>query len=127
MSARQNFWIALALTLSPVAGWTQSCDMISYNIDDARSRLQRAARASDLDEGRDQARRAKSALEDASMSAMDCKCDMAHMEFDDAATRARRARDASDGREFVENLNRAIKSYNSALDAVRVCASGRRR
>jgi hypothetical protein len=101
--------------------------MLSYNVDDARSKLQRAARASDLDEARDQARRAKSALEDASLSAMDCKCDMAYMKFEDAATRTRRARDASDGREFVENLNRAIKSYNSALNAVRMCASERRR
>jgi hypothetical protein len=125
--SRPTSWIAIALALSPLAAWAQSCEMLSLNVDEARTALQRAARASDLDEGRDSARRAKSALEDASMSAMDCKCDMTYMEFDDAATRARRARDASDGREFVENLNRAIRSYNSALDAVRVCASDRRR
>ncbi len=127
MISRKSFWIASALALAPLAGWAQNCSMLSYNVDDARSRLQRAAKASDLDEGRDQARRAKSALEDASMSAMDCRCDMAHMEFDDAAARARRARDASDGQEFVEYLNRVIKSYNAALDAVRMCASERRR
>lgn len=101
--------------------------MLSYNVDDARSRLQSAARASDLDDGKDQARRAKSALEDASMSAMDCKCNTAYMEFDDASVRARRARDASDGQEFVDSLNRAIRAYNSALDAMRTCASQRRR
>ena len=92
MIPRQSTWIALALILTPAVGLTQSCDMLLYNIDDARSRLHRAAMAPDLDEGKDQARRAKSALEDASLSAMDCKCEMAYMEFTDAATRARRAR-----------------------------------
>ena len=101
--------------------------MLSSNIDDARSRLQRALNTSDLDEGKDQARRAKSALEDASMSAMDCKCNTAYMEFDDSSVRARRARDASDGQEFIDSLNRAVRSYNSALDAMRTCASQRRR
>ncbi len=123
----QTVWISIALALAPAIGWTQSCDMLSYNIDDAKSRLQRAARESSLEEGQDQARRAKSSLEDASMAAMDCKCDLAYADFDDAATRARRARDASDGQDFADNLNRAIKSYNSALNAVRVCASQRRR
>ena len=123
MNLCTRFSIALAFTLSPVACWSQTCSMLSYNIEDARTRLQRATKASDLDEGKDQARRAKSALEDASLSALDCKCTIAYSEFDDAATRARRARDASDGQEFADNLRRAIRSYNSALDAVRTCAS----
>ena len=123
MFPQQSIWFVLALTLTPAVGLTQSCNMLSSNIDDAKTRLQRAARASELDEGKDQARRAKSSLEDASLSAMDCKCNMAYMEFDDAATRARRARDASDGEEYVENLNRSIKSYNSALNELRICAS----
>lgn len=123
MFSRQVVLLALALVLTPVAGWAQSCDMLSYYVDDARSRLQLAARTSDLDEGKDQSRRAKNALEEASLSAMDCKCDLAYMEFNDAAVRARRARDASDKEEFIKNLNRAIRSYNSALDAVRMCVS----
>ena len=127
MIRRQSIWLSLALAFTPAVGWTQSCAMLSSNIDDARSRLQRALNTSDLDEGKDQARRAKSALEDASMSAMDCKCNTAYMEFDDSSVRARRARDASDGQEFIDSLNRAVRSYNSALDAMRTCASQRRR
>lgn len=127
MILTRNLWIAVALAAAPLAGLAQSCTMLSLNIDDARSRLQRAARATELDEGRDQARRAKSSLDDAAMSAMDCRCDMAYMEFDDAATNARRARDASDPEQFVYNLKRAITAYNTALTAVRQCISDRQR
>jgi hypothetical protein len=42
------------------------------------------------------------------------------MEFDGAATKARRARDASNADEFVDELNRAIRSYNSAIDFLRL-------
>lgn len=101
--------------------------MLSYHVEDARSRLQRAANASDLDDARDHARRARNSLDDASLYAMDCKCLMAQIEFDDAATRARRARDAYDGAEFADYLNRAIRSYNAGLQAIRTCASERRR
>jgi hypothetical protein len=57
---------------------------------------------------------------------MDCGCHMAYSEFDDAASRARRARDSSDSGELVDNLNRAIRYYNDALQALRICAAERR-
>lgn len=100
--------------------------MLSYAVDDARTKLRRAANETDLEDAKDYARRAKSALEDAAMAAMDCKCDMAYSEFDSAASRARRARDADDSEEFVDSLNRAIRSFNSALEALRDCARRRR-
>lgn len=80
-----------------------------------------------MEDGKIQAQRAKNALEDASASATGCMCNMAYTEFDDAATRARRARNASDEQEFVEYMNRTIKSYNSALNEVQICASQRGR
>src|SRR5262249_16783755 len=82
----------------PPTATASMCAMLSYSVDDARSKLRRAAKETELEEAKDQARRAKSALEGA---AMDCKCDLAYSEFDTAATRARRARDADDGDEFV--------------------------
>lgn len=118
--------IAAFCSMAPISGVAVTCNMLSYNVDDARSKLRRAANESTLEDAKDQARRAKSALEDAAQSAMDCKCDMAYSEFDDAAVRARRARDASDPDEFVDNLNRSIRSYNSALQALRLCAASRR-
>lgn len=99
--------------------------MLSDAIDDARGRLQRAARAGDLDEGRDLARRARNALDDAETAAMACRCEAAASEFSTASSRARRARDADDPNEFVDALNSSIRSFNEGLAEVRQCA-GRR-
>jgi vacuolar-type H+-ATPase subunit E/Vma4 len=98
-----------------------TCDMLSFNVDEARSKLKRATNETDLESAKDAARRAKNALEEAAYSARDCGCDTAAMEFDSAATKARRARDASNADEFVDELNRAIRSYNSAIDFLRLC------
>lgn len=100
--------------------------MLTYAVDDARTKLKRAANETDFEDAKDYARRARSALDDAAMAAMDCKCDMAYMEFDSAATRARRARDADDPEEFVDSLNRAIRSFNSAIEALRACGRTRK-
>ncbi|MGB7480433.1 MAG: hypothetical protein WA924_08905 [Burkholderiaceae bacterium] len=119
---------ALVLTLTVFAPFANAsnCSMLSYVVDDARTKLKRAANETDFEDAKDYARRAKSALDDASMAAMDCRCDMAQMEFDSAATRARRARDAEDPEEFVDSLNWAIRSFNSAIEALRTCSRGRR-
>ena len=98
-----------------------TCALLSYSVDDARSRLRRAANEDDLDNAKDHARRAKNALDDAAMAALDCQCTVAYSEFDDAARRARRARDADGAEDFADQLNRAIRSYNSAIQALRTC------
>ena len=86
--------LALVFALAAFApiSHASSCGMLSYSIDDARIKLSRAAKETDFESAKDYARRAKSALDDAAMAAMDCKCDMAYSEFDTAASRARRAR-----------------------------------
>jgi hypothetical protein len=101
-----------------------TCDMLIMNADDARTNLRRAANETDFDSAKDYARRAKNALEDAAMSAMDCRCSIAHIEFDTAASYARRARDADTAEEYSDALNRAIREFNSALSALRSCALG---
>lgn len=103
-----------------------SCSMLSSAVDDARTKLKRAAEETDLEDAKDYARRAKSALESAAMAAMDCKCDMAYMEFGTAASRSRRARDADDPEEFADSLNRAIRAFNSAIEALRTCPPEKR-
>ena len=112
------------VAFAPIAH-ASSCDMLSYSIDDARTKLKRAANETDFDSAKEHARRAKSALEAAAMAAMDCECVMAHSEFDTAASRARRARDADNVDEFVDSLNRSIRSFNSALEALRSCPRNR--
>ena len=118
--------LTLAFSLAPSSACATSCNMLSYSVDEARTELKRAANETDFESAKDYARRARSALDDAAMAAMDCKCDMAFMEFDTAASRARRARDADTVDELVDSLNRSIRSFNSALDALRFCASGTR-
>jgi len=100
--------------------------MLRFNVDDARTKLGRAANETDFEAAKDYARRAKNSLQGAAMSAMDCGCDMAVMEFDTAATHAKRARDADSPQEFIDSLNRAIRAFNSALDALRMCTTLRR-
>jgi hypothetical protein len=121
----QAMFILATLFMSSNA-LASNCSMLSYAIDDARTKLKRAANETDFEDAKDYARRARSALDDAAMAAMDCKCDMAYSEFDTAASRARRARDADTVEEFVDSLNRSIRSFNSALNALRACASARR-
>lgn len=100
--------------------------MLSYSVDDARTKLRRAANETDFESAKDYARRARGALDDAAMAAMDCRCNMVYSEFDTAASRARRARDADTVEELVDSLNRSIRSFNSALVALRACANARR-
>jgi hypothetical protein len=115
--------LIVAALLTASVGHASTCDMLSYAIDDAETQLRRATRSADLDDARSYARRAKSALEDASLAAMDCECVQAYSEFDAAATDARRARDAADADELIYELKRTIRSYNDGIDALQMCAA----
>jgi hypothetical protein len=100
-----------------------SCGSLKSNLDDARSQLVRASKSSGAKEGTPYARRAASALSDASGSAKGCGCSRAASDLDDAEAKARRAARANDdeGETYFDELNRAIRYYNSALDALRNC------
>lgn len=121
-------WIMAILTGSGISieAMAQACSNLSGSIDDARTQLSRARNSRTLSDAKDYARRAKSELEDAESAANDCNCPAAASDFDDSARHARRARDADSTREFSEELNRAIRDFNSALDSLRQCGrSGR--
>lgn len=115
--------ILVTLCLATSNVYAVTCDMLVMNVDDARTKLRRAANETDFEAAKDYARRAKRALDDSAMSAMDCKCSMAHMEFDTASSYARRARNADTADEFIASLNRAIRSFNAAINALRACAT----
>jgi hypothetical protein len=100
--------------------------MLSYNIDDSRTQLRRAINESDFESAKNYARRARSALDDASMSAMDCGCMDLQFELDDASSRARRARDAFDYNDFASSINRAVRGFNSAIELSKTCRPRRR-
>lgn len=103
-----------------------TCGMLFYAVDDARTQLKRAANETDFEDAKDYARRARNALDDAAMAAMDCECTIAYNDLDTAASRARRARDADTVEEFVDFLSRTIRLFNSASGALRACSRERR-
>lgn len=105
----------------PAVGYAQ-CSMLSYNLDDAATKLKRTLRSTDFDEARDNANRARRALDDAAMSAQSCGCTYAYSELDDAARRARRARDASSVDEFNDEMRRSVRDFNSGVEALRACS-----
>ncbi len=119
--------LALVFTLAAFAPISHACDIIilQYSIDFARTKLKRAANETDLEWAKDYARKAKRALDDSAMAAMGCGCGKAYSEFDIAASSARRARDADDANEFVDSLNRSIRSFNSASKALLTCPQNR--
>lgn len=117
--------LALLLSVISPSALASDCNMLSSNVDDARTRLKRATNETDFESAKNYAKRVKSALEDAAMSAMDCKCHAAYNEFTTAASYARWARDANDPEAFVDALNRAIGAFNAAIDALHNCARRR--
>jgi hypothetical protein len=119
----------LACAVIVFLGATQAlaCGSLVNHVDDARTKLRRAANESNFEQAIDLAQRATSALDGAAMSAMNCKCDVAYFEFETAASRARSARDSDSPDEYVDALDRAIKSFNSAIGALKACAALRTR
>jgi len=131
MRIRLEPWISCSilsffLCVTSVNAFAGTCDMLLFSIDEARTNLRRAANETNFEAAKDYARHARRSLEDAAMSAMVCGCDVAYMEFDTAGTHARRAGDAYSPQEVVDSLNRAIRAFNSALEALRMSATPRR-
>lgn len=98
-----------------------SCDSLSYAVDQSERWLKRASRESDLDSAQHYVRKAQNSLEEAAYAARDCGCEYAASEFEEAATKARRAKNASDVDDFLYQFRRAVRAYNSAIDAISSC------
>lgn len=122
---RVTYWWAVAATIVwptvSVADWSS----LRFALDDAKDKLQKVAKSSDFEEAKDYARRAKNALDDASIAASDINCPAAYSELDDAARRARRARDAGDVEEFSDEYRQAVRGYNDAVAYLQQCARRR--
>ena len=115
------FAVASFIIIANSEGHASNCEMLDHAVDESRTQLKRASDEDNFNSAKDYMRRARNALDDASMGAMDCRCITAQIEFDDSATYAKRARDASSPKEFNNLLNRSIGSFNSALHALRTC------
>ncbi len=104
----------------PTVGY--ACSMLSYNLDDAVTKLKRTLRSTAFDDAKNNANRARRALDDAAMSANSCGCSYAYSELDDSARRARRASNASSVDEFNDEIRKSVRDFNSGVDAIRSCS-----
>ena len=76
-----NYSPILILFFLTLPASAKSCDRLSYTVDEARSKLRRAAGETELESAKDAARRAKNALEDAAYAARDCECNSAYSDL----------------------------------------------
>lgn len=97
--------------------------LIEMAVDEANTAIRRIKGATSLEDAQNYARRLQSAMEGSSLQMAMCECHLVQSEFDDAETYSRRARNASDRDDFVYQINRAIRSFNAAIDAInmRIC------
>ena len=121
MPPTQTKLLTVLLVLLASPGHAYDCQMLPILVDDAATQLERAMRATDLEEGQSYARRAKSALDDVALAAMDCQCTLAYAEFDTAASKARRAQYTDDPDDFVYQFRAAVRAYNAGIDALQLC------
>lgn len=113
--------VAFMLVVCVPAVVYAQCSMLSYNVDDAATRLKRTLRSTDFDEAKNNAHRARRALEVAAASAQECGCLYAYNELDDAARNARRASYAYSVDELNTEMSRSVRDFNSGVDALRTC------
>ncbi len=112
-----SLWIMGSILIFVLSIMPSSAFAITCEIDDARNNLRRAANETDLEAAKDFARRASGYLDDAAMCAKD-DCRTAFMEFYNAAIYANWARHANSPQEFVDSLNRAIRAFNTGIEAL---------
>lgn len=96
---------------------THGASACTSSVNIAADDLNRAGRSTTVDEAQTRARRARASIEMVAVQTMSC-CPMASMDFDDAATNARRASNEDDADQLAYHLRRAIRSFNSAVDAL---------
>jgi len=123
--AVQAALLACAIGFASGTAGAQGCKTLVASVGDARTMLLRAANEAAFEEAKNQALRAKNALDEAALSSMNCHCQGASSEFDTAALRARRARDAYSTNEYVASLDAAIQAFNSAIGELQSCAAQR--
>ena len=114
------FFIGILAVLSP-AVVSADCRSAISNGDDAYSYSQKAYYEDSLVDAQNYARKAKTAAEDATSAAQNCKCNKAASDFDDAAMYSRRANNAGGLSELRDNARRAMRAVEYGLTAVGNC------
>lgn len=117
---RATFTVFL-LFLASMPVTASSCSVLRDGLDEVRVRLRRAAEASNLDEGRHQARRAQLALIESAESANACACPGIVDELESAAYMAGRAYTAFGATDFASSIKHALMAFDAGTQALEAC------
>jgi hypothetical protein len=104
-------------------GVNSQCDLVSSNMNNARIYLNQASnrKYSELEEGKEDVRKAIDFLNEAEMISSYCQCPSLSKEISNAAQYARQASDENSVSQFSDSLTKAIRAFNNSLEAFKLC------
>lgn len=104
-------------------GGNSACDVVSRNMNNARKYLNQASnrRSFELEAGKEDVRKAVDFLNEAQETAGDCQCPSLSTEISEAAQYAQYASREDSVSQFSDLLTRAIRAFNNAQEAFKLC------
>ena len=97
------------------------CDSVSSNMNNARIYLNQAANGKDLEKGKEDVGQAITFLNEAQTMSGLCECPSLRTEISMAAQYAQQANSAYSVSQFSDLLTKAIRAFNNALEAFKLC------
>jgi hypothetical protein len=106
-------------------GVNSQCDLVSSNMNNARTYLNQASnrKYSELEEGKEDVRKAIDFLNEAEKMSSYCQCSSLSNEISNAAQYARSASNEDSVSQFSDSLTKAIRAFNNSLEAFNLCRS----
>lgn len=104
-------------------GGNSQCGLVSSNMNNARTYLNQAAnrKTSELEEGREDVKKALAFLDEAQRMSSYCQCPSLGEEIYNAAQYASNAVNESSVSRFSDLLTKAIQAFNNAQEAYKLC------
>ena len=102
-------------------GVNSRCDSVSSNMNNARIYLNQAASGKDLEKGKEDVGQAITFLNEAETMSGLCECPSLSAEIANAAQYAQQANSANSVSQFSDLLTKAIRAFNNALEAFKLC------
>ena len=118
-SSRKN--ISSQKGTSKNRGVNSQCDKVSSNMNNARMYLNQAANGKDLEKGKEDVGQAITFLNEAETMSGLCECPSLSAEIANAAQYAQQANSANSVSQFSDLLTKAIRAFNNALEAFKLC------
>ena len=102
-------------------GVNSKCTSVSSNMNNARVYLNQAASGKDLEKGKGDVGQAITYLNEAETMSGLCECPSLSAEIANAAQYAQQANSANSVSQFSDLLTKAIRAFNNALEAFKLC------